>query len=170
MLDVSLSNGHSAADERRIIMEVRSHARYIMVLAATTNMLAAAMLLPVYQAIVLQKFVACTVTDVTYTIMHVVEAGSNRLQQKMVIKFRDNMDEAAESSGVATCLTEDVRQSLEDAGALIKDMQVGDTREKQKILDIVDKITRIISDAISSTIDTLLAAREDHHPVYLPRC
>ena len=72
MLDVSLSNGHSAAN-----VDARAHARYIMVLAATKNMLAAAMLLPVYQAIVLQKFVACTVTDVTYTIMRVVEAGSN---------------------------------------------------------------------------------------------
>jgi hypothetical protein len=154
MVDISLSNGHSAAN-----VDTRAHARYIMVLAATTNLLTAAMLWPVYQAIVLQKFVACTATDVSYTISRVVDAGSNGMQPKMVITFRDNMDQAAESSGVATCLTEDVRQSLEDAGARIKDMQGGDTPVQQKILNSADKITRIISDAISSTIDTLLAAR-----------
>jgi hypothetical protein len=120
MVDISLSNGHSAAN-----VDTRAHARYIMVLAATTNLLTAAMLWPVYQAIVLQKFVACTATDVSYTISRVVDAGSNGMQPKMVITFRDNMDQAAESSGVATCLTEDVRQSLEDAGARIKDMQGG---------------------------------------------
>jgi hypothetical protein len=84
MLDVSLSNGNSAAR-----VDVRAHARYIMVLAATTNLLSAAMLWPVYQAIVLQKFVSCTATDVSYSIMRVVDAGSNGQQPKMVIKFTD---------------------------------------------------------------------------------
>lgn len=148
MQDVSLSNGHSSAN-----VDARAHARYIMVLAATTNMLSAVMLWPVYQAIVLQKFVACTATDVTYTIMRVADAASNGRQPQLTIKFRDNMDEAAETAGVALCLTEDVRQSLEDAGVRVKQVSAN------KNMKGANKITRIITDAISSTIDTVLAAK-----------
>ena len=75
MQDVSLSNAHSSAN-----VDARAHARYVMVLATTTNMLSAVILWPVYQAIVLQKFVACTATDVTYTILRVADAASNLLQ------------------------------------------------------------------------------------------
>ena len=75
MQDVSLSNAHSSAN-----VDARAHARYVMVLATTTNMLSAVILWPVYQAIVLQKYVACTATDVTYTILRVADAASNLLQ------------------------------------------------------------------------------------------
>jgi hypothetical protein len=147
MQDVSLSNAHSSAN-----VDARAHAWYIMVLAATTNLLSAVLLWPVYQTIVLQKFVACTATDVTYTIMRVADAASNGKQPQLSIKFRDNMDEAAETAGVALCLTEDVRQSLEDAGVRVKQVS------KDKQMKGSNKITRIITDAISSTIDTVLAA------------
>jgi hypothetical protein len=148
MQDVSLSNEHSSAN-----VDSRAHARYIMVLAATTNLLSAVMLWPVYQTIVLQKFVACTATDVTYTLLRVAEAGSNGKQPQLAIKFKNNMDEAAETAGVSLCLTEDVRQSLEDAGVRVQQVST-DKKMKEG-----NKITRIISDAISSTIDTVLAAK-----------
>jgi hypothetical protein len=148
MQDVSLSNEHSSAN-----VDARAHSLYIMVLVSTTNLLSAVMLWPVYQTVVLQKFVACTATDVTYTLLRVAEAGSNGKQPQLSIKFKDNMDEAAETAGVALCLTEDVRQSLEDAGVRVQQVST-DKKMKEE-----NKITRIILDAISSTIDTVLAAK-----------
>ena len=148
MQDVSLSNPHSSAN-----VDARAHARYIMVLAATTNMLSAVLLWPVYQTIVLQKFVACTATDVTYSILRVADTASNGNQPQLSIKFRDNMDEAAETAGVALCLTEDGRQSLEDAGVRVQEVS------KNTNMKGSNKITRTIADAISSTIDTVIAAK-----------
>jgi len=115
MLDVSLANGHSSTN-----IDARAHARFIMVLAATTNMLSAVILYPVYSMIVFQKFITCTVTDVSASIMSVVDAAGNKKQPSMSIKFKDNMDEATEKAGVASCLTEDVKQSLEDAAGQLR--------------------------------------------------
>ena len=150
MQDVSLENEHAAAK-----LDARVHARYIMVLAATTNMLSAVMLWPVYQMIVLEKFVACTESDVMSTVMNVVDAAGNGRLPQLSIKFGDSMQDAAQSSGVATCITEDVKQSLEDAGAQVEDAGSGSAKQ----LRGSRRITRIIADAISGTIDTLLAAK-----------
>jgi len=147
MQDVSLANEHSSAN-----VDARAHARYIMVLAATTNMLSAVFLWPVYQTIVLQKFVACTATDVSYTVLRVVDAGGSGLQPQIQIKFQDNMDKAAEKAGISVCLTEDIRQSLEDAGVRVQQISKSTNA-------FSNKITRTIADAISSTIDTVIAAK-----------
>ena len=64
------------------------------------------------------------------------------------------MNEATEKAGVATCLTEDVRQSLEDAGARLYNVRGGKQKPREE-----NKIVRIVSDAISNTIDTVLAAQ-----------
>jgi hypothetical protein len=151
MQDISLANEHSSAN-----IDTRAHARYIMILAATTNMLTSVLLLPVYQTIVLQKFVACTTTDVSYTLLRLADAVSNGNQPKLSIKFQDNMDKAADRAGIALCLTEDVRQSLEDAGTRVE--SVNQNSDNRVINKNSNKITRTISDAISSTIDTALAA------------
>ena len=135
-------------------VHARAHASYIMVLAVITNMFPAAMLWPVYTTIVVQKFVACTATDVTYTIMSVIDTAGNGKQQQQSIKFKDNMDEAAKTAGVSTCLTEDVQRSIEDVGVHIKDVRGGEQDMKD-----TNKITRIITDAISSTINTIIAAK-----------
>jgi hypothetical protein len=149
MLDVSLANGHSSTN-----IDARAHARFIMVLAATTNMLSAVMLYPVYSMIVFQTFITCTVTDVSASIMSVVDAAGNNKQPSMSIKFKDNMDEATEKAGVATCLTEDVKQSLEDAAGQLRASRKQDRTFKDEF-----KITRLIRDAISNAIDTVLAAK-----------
>ncbi len=94
MLDVSLANGHSSTN-----IDACAHARFIMVLAATTNMLSAVMLYPVYSMIVFQKFITCTVTDVSTSIMSVVDVAGNKKQPSMLIKYKDNMDEATEKAG-----------------------------------------------------------------------
>ena len=94
MLDVSLANGHSSTN-----IDACAHACFIMVLAATTNMLSAVMLYPVYSMIVFQKFITCTVTDVSTSIMSVVDVAGNKKQPSMLIKYKDNMDEATEKAG-----------------------------------------------------------------------
>ncbi len=70
-----------------------------MVLVATTNMMSAVMLYPVYSMIVFQKFITCTVTDVSTSIMSVVDVAGNKKQPSMLIKYKDNMDEATEKAG-----------------------------------------------------------------------
>jgi hypothetical protein len=149
MLDVSLANGHSSAN-----IDARAHARFIMVLTATTNMLSSVLLFPVYGMIVLQKFVTCTATDVSSTIIRLIDAAGNKKQPQLSIKFKDDMNEATEKAGVATCLTEDVRQSLEDAGARLYNVRGGAQNLPEE-----NKIVRIIGDTISNTIDTVLAAQ-----------
>ena len=153
MLDVSLANGHSSTN-----IDARAHARFIMVLAATTNMLSAVMLYPVYSMIVFQTFITCTVTDVSASIMNVVDAAGNKKKPSMSIKFKDNMDEATEKAGVASCLTEDVKQSLEDAAGQLR---VSETTGKKQDRTFKDesKIMRLVRDAISNAIDTVLAAK-----------
>jgi len=161
MLDVSLANGHSSTN-----IDARAHARFIMVLAATTNMLSAVMLYPVYAMIVFQKFITCTVTDVSASIMRVVDAAGNKKQPSMSIKFKDNMDEATEKAGVATCLSE-VKQSLEDAAGRF---QI--TGKQDKTFKDENKIMRLIKDAISNAIDTVLVAKIQYiyhvYDIWLP--
>jgi hypothetical protein len=99
MLDVSLANGHSSTN-----IDARAHAahaRFIMVLSATTNMLSAVILYPVYSMIVFQKFITCTVTDVSVSIMSVVDAAGNKKQPSSSIKFKDNIDVATEKDAVS---------------------------------------------------------------------
>jgi hypothetical protein len=164
MLDVSLANGHSSTN-----IDARAHAahaRFIMVLSATTNMLSAVILYPVYSMIVFQKFITCTVTDVSVSIMSVVDAAGNKKQPSMSIKFKDNMDEATEKAGVATCLTE-VKQSLEDAAGRF---QI--TGKQDKTFKDENKIMRLIKDAISNAIDTVLVAKIQYiyhvYDIWLP--
>ena len=104
MQDVSLHHGFVGAN-----VDSHVHACYIMVLTATTNMLASVFLWPVYQGLVLQKFISCTVNDVLYNIDTLFSDG----QPQISIRFGDpRAATAIQDAGIAFCLSKDVRQSL----------------------------------------------------------
>jgi hypothetical protein len=148
MRDVSQQNSNFG-----IHVDSRVHARQIMMLTATTNLLTSVMLYPVYQKIVFQKFISCTASDVSYSISELVATAQERGQPELNINFGGRMQEAAERAQIAVCLTEDVRQSLVDTGLRIQD--INNQQASNRPRD-ARKITRLITDAISSTIDVTL--------------
>jgi hypothetical protein len=151
MQDVGVHHGTVGAN-----VDSRVHARYIMVLTATTNLLSSVMLWPVYQGLVLQKFFACTADDISYTIENLV-ADTTTKQPTMTIRFGDtSRQQAIESAGIAVCLSQDVRQSLQDAAvsASLEDSG-GQTGTFSRD---VSKITQKISDAISNSVDLAISS------------
>jgi hypothetical protein len=148
MRDVSQQNSNFGSH-----VDSRVHARHIMMLTATTNLLTSVMLYPVYQQIVFQKFVSCTASDVSYSISEVVATAQERGQPELTINFGGSMQQAAERAQIAVCLSEDVRQSLMDTGSRIPDI---DSQQASNRPRDARKITRLITDAISSTVDVAL--------------
>ena len=146
MQDVSVHHGFIGSN-----VDSRVHARYIMILTATTNVLASVFMWPVYQGLVLQKFFSCTANDVLYQIDTLVSSG----QPTMSIRFGDpRAAQAIERAGIAVCLSEDVRQSLQDAGVRVREAgRAGEAGDATTL-----RVFRKISDAISSTIDIGLSA------------
>jgi hypothetical protein len=144
MQDVSLHHGVVGAN-----VDSRVHARYIMVLTATTNMLASVFMWPVYQGLVLQKFFACTANDVLLNIDSLVGSGGT---PQVSVRFGDPRAALAiESAGIAVCLSEDVSQSLQEAGVRVRNAGAdGDAAAL--------RVVRKISDAVSSSIDVGLSA------------
>ena len=143
MQDVTVHNGFVGSN-----VDSRVHARYIMVLAATTNLISSVIMWPLYQGLVLQKFFACTVNDVLYNIDTLVADG----QPTISIRFGDpRAAQAIENAGIAVCLSDDVRQSLQDAGVRVRNAgQAGDATAL--------RVVRKLSDAISNTVDVGLSA------------
>jgi hypothetical protein len=152
MQDVSVHNGFvgSAVDSR-------VHARYIMVLTATTNMLSSVMMMPVYQSLVLQKFFACTANDVSYTIENLIAAPGST-QRTMTIRFGESSrQEAIGRAQIAVCLSEDVQQSLRDAGLRAGVPVAGSgTAGTSTVAKSGNAVTKKISEAISNSVDLSL--------------
>jgi len=148
MQDVSVHHGFVGSN-----VDSRVHARYIMVLTATTNMLASVFMWPIYQGLVLQKFFSCTANDVLYQIDTLVSDG----QPTMSIRFGDpRAAQAIERAGIAVCLSEDVRQSLQDAGVRVREAGQRDDARSGDATAL--RVVRKLSDAISSTVDVGLSA------------
>ena len=146
MRDVPQQNSFFGSQDSRV------HARQIMMLTAMTNLLTSAMLYPVYQKIVFQKLVSCTASDVSYSVSKLVATAQGRGQPELNINGGP-MQEAAERAQIAVCMSEDVRQSLEDTGMRIKDVNNPEPSAQPRD---ARKITRIIADTLSSTIDVTL--------------
>ena len=148
MQDVSVHHGFVGSN-----VDSRVHARYIMVLTATTNMLASFFMWPIYQGLVLQKFFSCTANDVLYQIDTLVGDG----QPSISIRFGDpRAAQAIERAGIAVCLSEDVRQSLQDAGVRVREAGQADSARSGDATAL--RVVRKLSDAISSTVDVGLSA------------
>jgi len=102
-------------------VDARTHARHIMTLASITNFLSSVALLPVYQLIVLQKMFSCTVDDVSLLITNlmqtaqtVLDSDNQQRQPEFMIQFGSKrVQDAISDAKFATCLAEDVRQSLQ---------------------------------------------------------
>ena len=159
MQDVSVHNGFvgSAVDSR-------VHARYIMVLTATTNLLSSVMMMPVYQSLVLQKFFACTANDVSYAIENLIAAPGST-QRTMTIRFGDSArQEAISRARIAVCLSEDVQQSLRDAGLRAgasaskpaSGTAASGTTPQSTAAKSGNAVTKKISEAISNSVDLTL--------------
>ncbi len=153
MQDVSVHHGPVGAN-----VDSRVHARYIMVLTAFTNLISSVLLWPVYQGLVLQKFFACTADDISYTIENLL-AGSTTKQPTMTIRFGDkSRQQAIESAGLAVCLSQDVRQSLQDAAVSASLKGNSGKKGTSTFSRDVSKITQKISDAISNSVDSSLSS------------
>jgi hypothetical protein len=100
---------------------------------------------------VLQKFFSCTANDVLYQIDTLVSSG----QPTMSIRFGDPREaQEIERAGIAVCLSDDVRQSLQDAGVRVREAgRAGEAGDATTL-----RVFRKISDAISSTVDVGLSA------------
>lgn len=102
-------------------VDARTHARHIMTLASITNFLSSIALLPVYELIVLQKMFSCTVDDVSLLITNLMQTAKTVLdsdvqqrQPEFMIQFGSKrVQDAISDAKFATCLAEDVRQSLQ---------------------------------------------------------
>jgi hypothetical protein len=149
MHDVSVQNPHKGT-----LVDARMHARQIMILTATTNFITSVLLLNVYHTIVAQKFISCTSSGFSSSLTQIIDTASTRGQPELTINFGGVMQQAAERSNIAVCLSEEVRQSLEDAGADIEDMK---ERKSGTQKGRANKITRLISDSISSLVDEALS-------------
>jgi hypothetical protein len=109
--------------------DARMHARYIMALASFTNCISAVLMGPIYVAIATQKVMLCTLNDVSATLENFavnarnVAGGGGRSYSKqlgLTISFGSaRVESAVAESGVATCLTEDITQSVKDAVASV---------------------------------------------------
>ena len=124
MMEVpAASNAYFGATDARV------HARYIMALASFTNCISAVLMGPIYVAIATQKVMSCTLNDVSATLENFavnarnVAGGGGRSYSKqlgLTISFGSaRVESAVAESGVATCLTEDITQSVKDAVASV---------------------------------------------------
>jgi hypothetical protein len=130
-------------------VDSRVHARYIMLLTDITNMLSSMLLWFVYQGLVMQKFFSCTANEVLYLIDTIV---SDNGQPTMSISFGDPaQNKAIEDAGVAVCLAEDLRQSLQDAGVHVR-------KANEKKDTVALRVVHKISDAMSNSIDVGLSS------------
>ena len=102
MTDVSVHHGLVGSN-----VDSRVHARYIMILTATTNLLSSVMMWPIYQGLVLEKFLVCTANAISYVIASLIAAPGE--QRTMTIRFGDTQQQnAIENAQIAVCLSEDV--------------------------------------------------------------
>lgn len=141
MQDVSLHHGFVGSS-----VDARVHARYIMVLTAMTNMLSSIFMWPIYQGLVLQKWFSCTTNDLLMKIDTLIGPGNGQIS----LRFGDpRAAEAIAQAGVAVCMSEDVSQSLQDAGVRVREAGSAGGGGDPAALRVMRKLT----DAISSTID-----------------
>lgn len=170
MQDISLYNSFIGSD-----IDSRVHARYIMTLTSMTNMIASIGLFPVYQILVSQKLVSCTLNDVSFTLQNLIqgrgqpeltayigEKGALRNSDVTNIFFgSERVQKVLTDANVAVCLTEDIAQSLTDASALTEHVQSLDFENEevdglQQSSVTFAGVLEIVSDAISVSTDIFL--------------
>lgn len=141
MQDVSLHNGFVGSN-----VDARVHARYIMVLTATTNMLSSVIMWPVYQGLVVQKFFSCTTNDLLLKIDTLIGSGNGQIS----LRFGDpRAAKAIEQAGIAFCLSEEVSQALQDTGVRVREAGAAGGKGDPAVLSVMRKLT----DAVSLSID-----------------
>ncbi|NBX19070.1 MAG: hypothetical protein EBR09_17130, partial [Proteobacteria bacterium] len=116
--------------------DARVHARYVMALASFTNLIAAVLMWPIYAMIIAQKTLSCTLNDVSATLQNFVVNvrqvvdGSGRArpsytrQLQLAVSFGSARVQEA-SAGVTTCLTEDIRQQVQNSVATARAVDTG---------------------------------------------
>ena len=111
--------------------DARVHARYIMALASITNFLAAVAMQPIYMVLALQKIMSCTLNDVSATLETFVNnaqslaqgdrRGYTTPQLSLTLSFGSGrVQEAIKNAGVATCISEDIRQQVQSSATQVR--------------------------------------------------
>ena len=154
-----------------VATDPRVHARYIMALASFTNCIAAILMAPIYTAITVQKVMSCTLNDVSATLQNFVvdaqslasggESSGNQLG--LVISFGSTrVQKLVDDSGVATCLSEDIRQLVADTMAKARSSTSSSQAELPPNLitlvggflsDMTDTVTRTFAAWAFHTLD-----------------
>lgn len=170
MQDVSLYNSFVGSS-----VDSRVHARYIMTLVSTTNLISSIMLLPVYEILVAQKLISCSLNEVSFTIQNLINGrgqpelsawiGQNGALQNSdttnIFFGSARIQKVLIDADVAVCLTEDVARSLMDASAMtehVKNLDFanpGDDGLEQSALTF-GGVLELVSDSISVSIDIFL--------------
>jgi hypothetical protein len=151
-----------------VATDQRVHARYIMEVAIFTNCIAAILMALIYTAITVQKVLSCTLNDVSATLQNFVVdtqslasgGESSGKQFGLVISFGSTrVKKLVSDVGVATCLSEDIRQMVTDMMA--KARSSTSSSETEFPANLITLIGGFLSD-VADTVTRTFAAWAFH--------
>jgi hypothetical protein len=131
-----------------------------MALASFTNFIAAMAMAPIYAVITAQKVLSCSLNDVSATLENLVAntarvAGgggqSYTRQLGLTISFGSARVQQA-SAGVATCLTEDIRQEVQNSVATARAVDTGRGAGSRGLPESVAALLGGFLDDVSDTV------------------
>jgi len=146
-------------------VDSRVHARYIMLLSSLTNLISSLLMLPVYTILVMQKLVSCTLNDMTSVVTQMLNSNS---QPQMRIFFGSQaVQQAVADSEIAVCLSEDIRESLQEVSMLVSDTPDTSATGGNTVHRVLNTISSIIADTVDVSMRAFVQYAYHHIDILL---